>query len=357
MSAWAGSNSAGSGPAKQSATDVESYFKINDVKNVVSMAVNAVAADKPDDFKGGLCTAIQNSGDLSSSGKKNKPSKADAESAKAYLTKHNAEGILADALQRLATAMPPNPLVALQQFIKDATPKPAAPPAAKKAPEPKPAAAAPAPAPTPAAEPAKPAPAPAPAAEAAKPAAAPVKKDEGPPAGVDAKKWKAAVKEGGKKGVELAGCADMGGLEFFTTSIDAADGDLVLLKASMDAANKEIDPMDEEAKGGSGMVGKMLLSSGDKQLALCCYVPEANKSKLNASDWMKAVLKEVGGDFLEGDGLNAKGVSIGDGENKFPLKDKDTCQAASVNFLKGLGLFPQADEEEDDWVPPDDIEW
>lgn len=58
--------------------------------------------------------------------------------------------------------------------------------------------------------------------------------------------------------------------------------------------------MDEEAKGGSGMVGKMLLSSGDKQLALCCYVPEANKSKLNASDWMKAVLKEVGGDFLEG---------------------------------------------------------
>ena len=50
------------------------------------------------------------------------------------------------------------------------------------------------------------------------PATAAAKKDKAP-AGVDVKKWKAAVKEGGKKGVELAGCADMGGLEFFTTQV------------------------------------------------------------------------------------------------------------------------------------------
>eukprot|EP00287_Rhodomonas_sp_CCMP768_P004158 CAMPEP_0196730850 /NCGR_PEP_ID=MMETSP1091-20130531/10786_1 /TAXON_ID=302021 /ORGANISM="Rhodomonas sp., Strain CCMP768" /LENGTH=341 /DNA_ID=CAMNT_0042073927 /DNA_START=77 /DNA_END=1102 /DNA_ORIENTATION=+ len=341
MSVWAGSNIGGSGPAKQSATDVESYFKINDVKNVVSAAINVVAADKPDDFKGGLCAAINSSG-LSGASNKNKPSKADAEAAKAYLTKHNAEGVLADALQKLAAAMPPNALAALQQYIRDANPKPVAAPKQPSEPKPAPAPAVPA----------------APAAPTAPPAqAAAPKKEEGPPAGVDAKKWKAVVKEGGKKGVELAGCADMGGLEFFTTSIDNADGDLTLLKGAMDAANKEIDPNDEEAKGGSGMVGKMLLSSGDKQLALMCYVPESNSAKLNASDWMKAVLETVGGEFVGGDGLSAQGVSKGDGETKFPLKDKDTCQAASVNHLKGLGLFPQADDEDDDWVPPDDIEW
>jgi len=40
------------------------------------------------------------------------------------------------------------------------------------------------------------------------------------------------------------------------------------------------------------------------------------------------------------------------------VQDKDTCQAGSVNYLKGLGLFPEA-EEEDDWIPNDDdgIEW
>ncbi len=116
---------------------------------------------------------------------------------------------------------------------------------------------------------------------------------------------------------------------------------------------------DEEAKGGSGMVGKMRLSSGDKQLALMCYVPEANAAKLNATVWMKAVLEKVGGEFVEGDGLTAKGVSKGDGQTKFPLKEKDTCQAASVNFLKEKGLFPQGDAEDDDWVPPEDsgVEW
>ena len=48
-----------------------------------------------------------------------------------------------------------------------------------------------------------------------------------------------------------------GGLEFFTTQIESAEGDLELLQAAMDAANKEVDPADEEAKGGSGEVGKV----------------------------------------------------------------------------------------------------
>mmetsp|Transcript_47887 Transcript_47887/g.95840 ORF Transcript_47887/g.95840 Transcript_47887/m.95840 type:complete len:152 (+) Transcript_47887:85-540(+) len=151
----------------------------------------------------------------------------------------------------------------------------------------------------------------------------------------------------------------MGGLEFFTTSMDTADGDLELLQMAMDAANKEVDPADEEAKGGSGAVGKMLLSSGDKQLALMAYVPADKVGKINASEWMKGVLASVSGEFLEGDDKVAKGRSVGDGESKFPLKDKDTCQAASVNYLKEKGCFPQGDAEEDDWVPDDDagIEW
>jgi hypothetical protein len=63
----------------------------------------------------------------------------------------------------------------------------------------------------------------------------------------------------------------------------------------MDAANKEIDPAEEESKGGSGSVGKMLLSAGETQLALLNYVPKEKLDKCNAEEWMKAVLKEVGG--------------------------------------------------------------
>ena len=40
--------------------------------------------------------------------------------------------------------------------------------------------------------------------------------------------------QGGKKGVELAGCADLGGLEFFTTQMEAAEGDVDLLQVMFD---------------------------------------------------------------------------------------------------------------------------
>ena len=33
------------------------------------------------------------------------------------------------------------------------------------------------------------------------------------------------IKEGGKKGVEIEGAADMGGLEFFCTTIESPDGE------------------------------------------------------------------------------------------------------------------------------------
>ena len=50
-------------------------------------------------------------------------------------------------------------------------------------------------------------------------------------------------------GVELIGNFDLGGPEFFTTKAEAPEGDHDLLQALMDAANKEIDPTEEEGGG------------------------------------------------------------------------------------------------------------
>merc|ERR1711998_662522 len=46
-----------------------------------------------------------------------------------------------------------------------------------------------------------------------------------------AKKKKAVDKEGGKKGVEIEGAADMGGLAFFCTTLMEPDGDLEMTEA------------------------------------------------------------------------------------------------------------------------------
>lgn len=364
--------------------DVENYFKINEVEQLVNLAVNSVAEERPADFKKGLSAALvahAKSG-LAPEAAKKSHTKQDAEEAKKYLEKHNAEAILSEMLGKLAAAMPTNAASTLAELATTATGAGAyvAPKAEKKeekkddaaekkgkedkkekkskddkkgtdkAAEP-PAAA---------------------AADAAPPAE---KKAEVPafltacPEGMDAKKWKTAVKEGGKMGVELIGNFDLGGPEFFTTKAEAPDGDHDLLKVLMAAANKEIDPTEEEAKGGSLKVGKMFLSAGEARLALLCHCPpgpwsEENKAadKCNASEWMKGVLGKIPdgkGVFLEGDAYSAKGEIVADKTaGRFPLKDRDECQSSSVGWLKEKGLFEVKDDE-DDWVPDEDcdIEW
>merc|ERR1719238_2708378 len=102
---------------------------------------------------------------------------------------------------------------------------------------------------------------------------------------------KAVIKEGGKKGVEIEGASDMGGLDFFCTTIESPDGDSELLQLAMTAMNADPDPEAEDRKGCSGHVGKMIFSAGTKQLAMVAYVPknESNKSasKVDVSAWME----------------------------------------------------------------------
>merc|ERR1712154_633611 len=91
------------------------------------------------------------------------------------------------------------------------------------------------------------------------------------------------------------GAADMGGLQFFCTAVDLPDGDVDLLVESMKAMNAKSDPTEEERKGGSGHVGKMIFSAGVEQLAVVAYVPEAKQGELNCEEWLKKVLSNFNG--------------------------------------------------------------
>merc|ERR1712113_404288 len=97
-------------------------------------------------------------------------------------------------------------------------------------------------------------------------------------------------KEGGKRGVEIEGAADMGGLQFFCTSMELPEGDLDMLVESMKAMNAKSDPTEEERKGGSGYIGKMIFSAGAEQLAIVAYVPDDKKSALSCEEWLTTVL-------------------------------------------------------------------
>merc|ERR1712066_1059145 len=122
----------------------------------------------------------------------------------------------------------------------------------------------------------------------------------------------------------IEGAADMGGLQFFCTSVDLPEGDLDMLVESVKAMNEKSDPTEEERKGGSGHIGKMVFSAGTEQLAVVAYVPEEKQKELSCEEWLKTVLGTQGGKVLS----TAKGMCTGsvlaDGnKNIFPLKIRE----------------------------------
>jgi hypothetical protein len=150
----------------------------------------------------------------------------------------------------------------------------------------------------------------------------------------------------------------MGGLAFFCTMVETPDGDTHLIKVVMDAMNAQATPGDEERKGCSGHIGKMILSSGVKQLAIMAYVPAELQDKVNAKEWLQAVLDVVsGGEVVEGANAHeAIGIVKADQEKgKFPLKDRDVAQKASIAYLRGKKVFPEEkDDSSDDFILGDD---
>jgi hypothetical protein len=181
-----------------------------------------------------------------------------------------------------------------------------------------------------------------------------------PEDGYHEKKVKVVKKEGGKKGSEIAGAADMGGIEYFTTTCETPDGDTKLLEIVVQEMNAPVDPQAEETKGGSKHVAKCVLSASDKQLAICCYVPKQKTDKLLATDWLKAIFKSFGdyGEVVgESEPRKAVGICKQDSEKgKFPVKMRDEAIAASIAFLRSKGLFPEdtGDDDSDEMVFGDD---
>merc|ERR1712222_245000 len=89
-----------------------------------------------------------------------------------------------------------------------------------------------------------------------------------------------------------------GGLQFFCTSVDEPEGDMELLVKCVEAMNAKSDPTEEERKGGSGHIGKMVFSAGVEQLAVVAYVPAEKQSDLSCEEWLKTVLGTQGGEIV-----------------------------------------------------------
>jgi len=142
----------------------------------------------------------------------------------------------------------------------------------------------------------------------------------------------------------------MGGLQFFCTSVDEPQGDLDLLVKSVGAMNEKSDPTEEERKGGSGAIGKMVFSAGTDQLAIVAYVPEDKQGALVCEEWLQKLVGLWDGGKVVTSGKDiCTGVIPTNGEkNIFPLKIRESLILEANNFLRKLGLFPEDNGDDSD---------
>jgi len=149
----------------------------------------------------------------------------------------------------------------------------------------------------------------------------------------------------------------MGGLQFFCTAVEEPEGDVDLVCESVDAMNAEIDPNEEERKGGAGHIGKMVFSAGAEQLAIVAYVPEAKQKELSCEEWLRSVLKNYpAGKLIKGGKAISTGAIPTDADKGiFPLKIREGLILEANNFLRAKGLFPEDNgDSDDDFVFGDD---
>jgi hypothetical protein len=160
---------------------------------------------------------------------------------------------------------------------------------------------------------------------------------------VNEKAIKASTKEGAKLGMDLTGSSEMGGTEYFVTTLHNADGDYAALMAAKVALIEECTT-----------VGVLLVSAGKKQLVACAIVPEDKAGTIPANEWLASAFKTVGYTITEGaTATYAEGIIVPK-EGEYSIKIKDSIQAGGIDVLRTKGKLPADSDSGEDFVFGDD---
>eukprot|EP00039_Didymoeca_costata_P017944 m.331466 g.331466 ORF g.331466 m.331466 type:complete len:265 (+) comp16735_c0_seq1:107-901(+) len=164
------------------------------------------------------------------------------------------------------------------------------------------------------------------------------------------KKFKAATKEGGKKGQDLSGMHDLGGMRYFTVAMEQCEGRWDLLQAAMDGANKEVDESGDDRKGGAGDLGKCFLSvnDADNVCRMLFHMPKDKQQDLSLKEWATVMISDsaVQGTILEESDEVIKAECKGSTEKQlFPLKQRDSAINVSFAHLRSKQLVAEDDDD------------
>jgi len=165
----------------------------------------------------------------------------------------------------------------------------------------------------------------------------------------------AATKEGGKKGQDLIGMSDLGGMKYFTVAMEKCQGRWDLLEAAMAGACKVVDEAGDDRKGGAGDLGVCFLSCDEKKdTKVIIHMNKDIQEALPIKEWAETMMADSGvqGRVLDvsEDGCTIKAIADLDTDKQlFPLKQRDAAINASFAMLRAKGLVMEEDEEEVDF--------
>lgn len=153
---------------------------------------------------------------------------------------------------------------------------------------------------------------------------------------------KDAIKEGIKKAQYFSTIHKLGGLEFFSCSVETPQGDREILLDVLDGMNKEK----------AGKWGKVVVSANDLTVSGVVHVPKelAKSSHLDAIKWAKYIVANTykAEMTFESEELIEFSIKIDPFEEVFSFKLCDEILENSTRQLRILKLLPPKHEESDD---------
>ena len=149
---------------------------------------------------------------------------------------------------------------------------------------------------------------------------------------------KSSKKEGAKLGMDLTGASEMGGTEFFCTTIINAEGNFDVLTMAKDCMLEEL----------TASVGVVMVSAGVHQLSAWCVVPADKADVVPANEWLGTAVKAVGGELHEGATSTHASAVIIPKSDQFAIKMKDVLIGAALDVLRSKGKLADDDSDDDD---------
>jgi len=157
-----------------------------------------------------------------------------------------------------------------------------------------------------------------------------------------------ARKEGAKKGQDLNGLNEIGGISIFHVALENAKGNWDLVEEAMNGANTPVDEAAEERKGGAQEIAKAFLSAGDDRLCIYVHVPENLSETVNINEWFDVLVKSAKATVVQQPNNGYAKAETLQKPEVFPLKLRDEAIGQGFAYLRSKKLVPQEEESDDE---------